>query len=49
MQLQTKKVQNISILLIGQHLLNWVNAQLHFFLNFSQFLVSCLPLLDKLD
>jgi len=23
-------------------------AQLHYFLSFSQFLVSCLPLLDKL-
>jgi len=29
--------------------LNWLYAQLHYFLNFSQLLVSCLPLLDKLD
>jgi len=28
--------------------LNWLYAQLHYFLNFSQLLVSCLPLLDKL-
>jgi len=27
---------------------NWLYAQLHYFLNFSLFLVSCLPLLDKL-
>jgi len=27
---------------------NWIYAQLHYFLNFSQLLVSCLPLLDKL-
>jgi len=29
--------------------LNWLYAQLHYFLNCSQLLVSCLPLLDKLD
>jgi len=28
---------------------NWLYAQLHYFLNFSHLLVSCLPLLDKLD
>jgi len=28
---------------------NWLYAQLRYFLNFSQLLVSCLPLLDKLD
>jgi len=28
---------------------NWLHAQLHYFLNFSQLLVSCLPLLGKLD
>jgi len=28
--------------------LNGLNAQLHYFLNFSQLLVSCLPLLVKL-
>jgi len=27
---------------------NWLYAQLHYFLNFSQLLVSCLPLLAKL-
>jgi len=27
---------------------NWLYAQLHYFLNFSQLLVSCLPLLSKL-
>jgi len=27
---------------------NWLYAQLHYFLNLSQLLVSCLPLLDKL-
>jgi len=26
----------------------WLYAQLHYFLNFSQLLVSCLPLLAKL-
>jgi len=25
---------------------NWLYAQLHYFLNFSQLLVSCLPLLE---
>jgi len=29
-------------------MLNWLYAQLHYSLNFSQLLVSCLPLLDKL-
>jgi len=29
-------------------LFNWLYVQLHYFLNFSQLLVSCLPLLDKL-
>jgi len=29
--------------------LNWLYAQLHYFLNFSQLFVSCLPLLSKLD
>jgi len=28
--------------------MNWPYAQLHYFLNLSQLLVSCLPLLDKL-
>jgi len=28
---------------------NCLYAQLHYFLNFSQLLVSCLLLLDKLD
>jgi len=28
---------------------NWLYAQLHYFLNFSQLLVPCLSLLDKLD
>jgi len=28
--------------------LNWLYAKLHYFLNLSQLLVSCLPLLDKL-
>jgi len=28
--------------------MNWFYAQLHYFLNFSQLIVSCLPLLDKL-
>jgi len=27
---------------------NGLYAQLHYFLNFSQLLVSCMPLLDKL-
>jgi len=27
---------------------NWLYAQLHYFLNFIQLLVSCLPLLDTL-
>jgi len=27
---------------------NWLYAQLHYFLNLSQLLVSCLQLLDKL-
>jgi len=27
---------------------NWLYAQLNYFLNFSQLLVSCLPLLAKL-
>jgi len=26
---------------------NWLYAQLHYFLNLSQLIVSCLPLLDK--
>jgi len=29
-------------------MLNWLYAQLHYFLNFSQLLVSCLLLLAKL-
>jgi len=29
-------------------LMNWPYAQLHYFLNLSQLLVSCLPLLVKL-
>jgi len=28
---------------------NGLYAQLHYFLNFSQLLVSCLPLLGKID
>jgi len=27
---------------------NWLYAQLHYFLNFSQLLVPCLPLFDEL-
>jgi len=27
---------------------NWLYVQLHYFLNFSQLLVSCQPLLDEL-
>jgi len=30
------------------HSFNWLYAQLHFLLNLSQLLVSCLSLLDKL-
>jgi len=35
-------------LLSPKFILNWLYAQLHYFLNFSQLLVSCLPLLAKL-
>jgi len=31
----------------GGCVINWLYAQLHYFLNFRQLLVSCLPLLDK--
>jgi len=33
---------------LGDYKVNWLYAQLHYFLNFSQLLVSCLPLLVKL-
>jgi len=35
--------------LYSDALFNWLYAQLHYFLNFSQLLVSCPPLLAKLD
>jgi len=33
---------------INPYQVKWLYAQLHYFLNFSQLLVSCLPLLAKL-
>jgi len=37
------------VLFLNDCIINRLYAQLHYFLNFSQLLVSCLPLLAKLD
>jgi len=43
-----KTTETTVIYFIFTFMFNWLYAQLHYFLNLSQLLVSCLSLLDKL-